>query len=231
MISYIEVGFIWFTINILVTKITKNNLDQIGECISFLHSTSATLLTYNQLTDITKEDYINPVQNSKIQNLILFSSACYFMVDLFKVCIPKRSLMYSGHHLSSLFIIVYFVYTNTYSNVLMYVIFYAEVAVPFYVLYKYMYSNHKQLKIVNFIIFLVYSSIFSFTRSILIGNILIRYLLYSPLNKMAILIPSTMIYGGSMVWVFKMIIKIYKKIKDINYDVDLKNTSILNKDV
>ena len=229
--NYLGVAFIWSLLNYSIYKFTKGNKSIHGECISFLHSTSATILTYYQYSYVSGKEYKYPIDNTYNQNLILFSSFMYFIYDLTIVCWPQKLHMYIGHHLSSMAIITYFITVNKYSNVLMNVIFLAELPVPLYVIYKYLNKYHKQFNLLNFMIFLLYSLIFSITRVIYIGDILLLYILFSPMNKIFVFIPSCMIYSGSLIWVYKIIIKIKRKCVNFNYEMDIKGTSILDKKI
>ena len=75
MSSFIGVLFIWYTIDRIITKYTNKNVDNYGEIISFVHSTSTILLTSFQLQKLKIEDYTNPSQNTEGQNIAITSSS------------------------------------------------------------------------------------------------------------------------------------------------------------
>ena len=78
----------------------------------------------------------------------------------------------------------------------------------------------------------MYALFFTLFRSIYMGDILILYIIHSPtpyLTKVLVIIPYTMLYCGSFYWIYKIIYKIHRKCKDLKYELDIENTSILNK--
>ena len=234
MSSFIGVLFIWYTIDRIITKYTNKNVDNYGEIISFVHSTSTILLTSFQLQKLKIEDYTNPSQNTEGQNLILLSSTCYFTLDLFKVCIVKNLPMYIGHHISSLTILIFALINNSYATLIHSAMFYAELSVPIYSIYKYMNVRYKKKNILNFCIFITYAVLFTVTRSFQLGAILINTTLYLPVKtstRILIFIPAFLIYSGSLVWIFKIYHKIRRKCKNLQYDLDIQNVSILDKKI
>lgn len=193
-------------------------IKDLGEYISFLHSSSATLLSYMYITKLTLDDYKYPQTNKMEHNLILFSSVCYFTIDLFFVCIPLRLYRFIWHHISSLYILLYILYNGVNSNIIINLLFYAEYSVPFYVLWKYLDKNWQRFDKLVFISFVVYIFFFTKSRLLNLGDIFIMYMLFSPHSKYIILIPSLFIYGGSLLWIGVSIYRIYSKIKNIIYN-------------
>lgn len=214
MINYVGVGFIWYTIHFIISKLSKGDRTIYGEYNSLIHSTTATILSYHQYSNLETIDYKQPIPNTEVQNLILFSSFMFYVVDLAKVCIPKRLWMYIIHHLSSMSMIGYFITINQYSNISMNVLFFAESSVPLYVVYKFLIQNYQEYYLFNFIFYIIYSFIFTITRICYMGDILCMYLLFSNQNKLIVFIPGTIIYGGSLMWSCSMCKKIKKDIHE-----------------
>ena len=215
MIHYISVGFIWYIIHILNSSLSKGDRTIYGEYNSLIHSTTATIFSYFQYSNLTSIDYKQPIQNSEIQNIILFSSFMFYVIDLVKVCIPDRIWMYIIHHLSSMSMIGYFILINKYSNISMNVLFFAESSVPLYILYKYLVKYHEKYKYMNNCLYIIYSIIFTVTRVFYMGDILCMYLLFSNQNKIIVFIPGIIIYGGSFMWSCNMCKNIKNNLKDL----------------
>jgi hypothetical protein len=223
MFNYIGIGFIWYTIHFIISKLSRGDRTIYGEYNSLIHSTTATILSYHQYSNLKSIDYKQPIPNTEGQNLILFSSFMFYVVDLAKVCIPKRLWMYIIHHLSSMSMIGYFITINKYSNISMNVLFFAESSVPLYIIYKYLSKYYSKYDVFNFIIFIIYSLVFTITRAFYIGNILCMYLLFTPMNKILISLPSFIIYGGSLGWVYNLFIKIKKKMYNFQYNITMND--------
>ena len=214
MINYVGVGFIWYTIHFIISKLSRGDRTIYGEYNSLIHSSTTTILSYHQYSNLTSIDYKQPIPNTEVQNVILFSSFMFYIVDLLKVCIPNRLWMYIIHHLSSMSMIGYFITINKYSNICMNVLFFAESSVPLYILYKYLIKYHEENHLVNSILYVIYSFIFTITRIFYMGDILCMYLLFSNQNKFIVFIPGTIIYGGSLMWSCSMCKKIKKDIHE-----------------
>jgi hypothetical protein len=217
MINYIGIGFIWYTIHFIISKLSRGDRTIYGEYNSLIHSTTATILSYHQYSKLESVDYKEPIPNTGVQNLILFSSFMFYILDLVKVCIPKRLWMYIIHHLSSMSMIAYFMTINQYSNISMNVIFLAESSVPLYVIYKYLVKYHQENHLFNFIFYIIYSFMFTITRICYMGDILCMYLLFTNQNKLVVFIPGIIIYGGSFAWSCSMCTKIKKDIHEYKY--------------
>tara|TARA_Y100001958_G_C21189823_1_gene518185 strand:+ start:171 stop:836 length:666 start_codon:yes stop_codon:yes gene_type:complete len=215
MINYVGVGFIWYTIHFIISKLSKGDRTIYGEYNSLIHSTTATILSYHQYSNLTSIDYKQPIPNTECQNLILFSSFMFYIVDLLKVCIPNRLWMYIIHHLSSMSMIGYFIIINKFSNISMNVLFFAESSVPLYILYKYLTKYYEEYKCMNSCLYIIYSIVFTLTRVFYMGDILCMYLLFSKQNKIIVFIPGIIIYGGSFMWSCNMCKNIKNNLRDL----------------
>jgi hypothetical protein len=200
MIIYLSIILIWFVIDFIISKVSKS-LTIYGEYISFIHSFTAIMITYNQFTKIDEGDYIIPRNNSEMQNYTAFFSLLYFILDLLKVCIKKKLYMFIGHHIFSISIISFILLTNEYANILINVIFLAELSIPFYVIYKYLNKYKNNFRKLILWVYLTYSCTFAITRVYFLGNLLLNYIMYSSNNIFIISLPSLFIYFGSLLWV------------------------------
>lgn len=200
MIIYLSIILIWFVIDFIISKVSKS-LTIYGEYISFIHSCTAIMITYNQFTKIDEGDYIIPRNNSEMQNYTAFFSLLYFILDLLKVCIKKKLYMFIGHHIFSISIISFILLTNEYANILINVIFLAELSIPFYVIYKYLNKYKNNFRKLILWVYLTYSCTFAITRVYFLGNLLLNYIMYSSNNIFIISLPSLFIYFGSLLWV------------------------------